>query len=77
MFDRKPLSLPQSGYHMENELDKNIRTYREIELKDITENAERIMNNATDINEALSEIENILERLKSLAIEVNLKYISL
>ncbi|XP_052821675.1 myoferlin isoform X1 [Octopus bimaculoides] len=66
---KKPLSLPQSGYHMENELDKNIRAFREIELKDITENAERVMNNATDINEALSEIESILERLKGLAIE--------
>ncbi|GAB1610572.1 myoferlin-like isoform X9, partial [Argonauta hians] len=66
---KKPLSQPKSGYHMENELDMNIKEFRVIELKDITETAERVMNDATDINEAMSEIENILERLKGLAIE--------
>ena len=64
------MSLPQSGRHVENNLDKLLRTYRKEELQMIIESATVLRENATDINEALGEVEGILQQLKNLAQEV-------
>lgn len=69
-FNRKQVALPQQGRHVENNLDKLLRTYRKEELQYIIEEASNLRENATDINEAISEVEGILQRLKNLAQEV-------
>ncbi|XP_071169318.1 myoferlin-like isoform X13 [Mytilus edulis] len=66
---RKQVALPQQGRHVENNLDKLLRTYRKEELQYIIEEASNLRENATDINEAISEVEGILQRLKNLAQE--------
>ena len=66
---RKPMSLPHSGKHVENNLDKLLRAYRKEELQMIIESATVLRENATDINEALGEVEGILQQLKNLAQE--------
>ena len=64
------MSLPHSGKHVENNLDKLLRAYRKEELQMIIESATVLRENATDINEALGEVEGILQQLKNLAQEV-------
>ena len=68
--NRKQMSLPQQGRHVENNLDKLLRTYRKEELQFIIESATNLRENATDINEALSEVEGLLAQLRNLAQEV-------
>jgi hypothetical protein len=64
------MSLPRSGKHVENNLDKLLRAYRKEELQMIIESATVLRENATDINEALGEVDGILQQLKNLAQEV-------
>ena len=45
-------------------------TYREGELEAIVEMAMHLKENATDVNDALNEVENYLQILKNLSIEV-------
>ena len=66
----KPLPVPVEGYHVQNDLDRLMRKYRESELQTISRSAWKLRESATDVNEALSEIEGYLARLKTLAIEV-------
>ena len=58
------------GQHVQNELDKQNLYYREGELETISKEASALRENATDINEALSEVENYLGTLDNLCIEV-------
>ena len=69
-FCRKPLPKPQKGYHLATELDTLLSTYREGELEAIVEMAMHLKENATDVNDALNEVENYLQILKNLSIEV-------
>lgn len=66
---QKPLPQPQKGYHLENDLDRNMMSYRKIELKEIVDHVNKVRENATDINEAMTEVEGVLQRLKNLAVE--------
>ncbi|KAK3095803.1 hypothetical protein FSP39_019399 [Pinctada imbricata] len=66
---RKPLPQPVTGRHVTNELDRMTRQYREAELQHIIESATNLKNNATDINETLSDIEGYLQILKNVAQE--------
>ena len=70
LFCRKPLPKPQKGYHLATELDTLLSTYREGELEAIVEMAMHLKENATDVNDALNEVENYLQILKNLSIEV-------
>lgn len=70
LFCRKPLPVPQKGVHLATELDNLLATYRQIELESLIEMATNLRENATDINEALSEAENFLQILRNLAVEV-------
>ncbi|KAH3789668.1 hypothetical protein DPMN_167854 [Dreissena polymorpha] len=44
--------------------------YRQIELENLQEQATHLRENATDINDALAEVENFVEILRNLAVEV-------
>ncbi|KAK6186023.1 hypothetical protein SNE40_008141 [Patella caerulea] len=66
---RKEFPDPVKGHHQSNELDKLTSQYRRSELDMIGEQAAKLRENATDINEAMSEIENYLAMLKNLAVE--------
>ena len=67
---RKPLPQPQKGYHLATELDHLLSSYREGELETIVEMAMHLKENATDVNDALNEVENFLQMLKNLSVEV-------
>lgn len=66
---KKPLPQPEKGYHLENDLDRSMQSYRKVELQEIIEHVNKVRENATDINEAMVEVESVLQRLKNLAIE--------
>ncbi|KAK3589425.1 hypothetical protein CHS0354_020754 [Potamilus streckersoni] len=66
---RKPLPEPQPGNHIATDLDRNLNQYRCGELESIIEMATHLSENATDINEALNEVENYLQMLKNMCIE--------
>lgn len=57
---------------MATELDNLLASYREGELEAIVEMATTLKENATDVNDALSEVENYLQMLKNLAVEVGI-----
>ena len=67
---RKPLPKVIEGQHIQNELDKQGQYYRVNELETIVREASNLRENATDINDALSEVENYLGVLDNLCIEV-------
>lgn len=58
---------------MENELDRNIRYHRKVELLAIAAEAATLRESATDVGEALVKIDGFLATLKSLAIEVEFR----
>ena len=70
MICSKPLPLPVEGYHVSNELDRLLRGYRESELQSVMAAAQKLRESATDVNEALSEMEGYAARLKNMAVEV-------
>lgn len=67
---RKPLPDVVEDFHMQNELDLQLRQFRLTELRYIVEEATKLRETATNIDEALVEVENYLASLKNLAIEV-------
>ncbi len=69
---RKPLPNVIEGKQVANELDRQLRYYRETELEHIQKEAVKLRENATDVNEAMGEIEGYLGQLRNLAIEVRL-----
>ena len=66
----KPLPAAIDGQHVQNELDRQLRIYRESELDHIVAEATKLRESATDVSEALHEADNYLQLLKSLSIEV-------
>lgn len=71
---RLNLPEPVPGQHVENELDKLLREQRMRELKFIHNQAVNLRENATDIDEALKEIEVLINTLRALAVEVSLGF---
>jgi hypothetical protein len=71
---RQPLPDLLSSVHMENELDRHSRYYRQVELLALAAEAGTLRESATDVGEALVKIDGFLATLKNLAVEVN--YIS-
>ena len=48
-----------------------MRYYREVELEHIRKDARLLRQNATDIKDAMMDIENYLAQLKNIAVEVS------
>ena len=67
---RKELPTPIEGQQVQNELDRQLRFYRESEMYHIRKDAAKLRESATDINEALAAAETYLAQLGNLAIEV-------
>ncbi|KAG1682553.1 Dysferlin [Nymphon striatum] len=65
------VSLPEAvpGQHVENDLDRLLREQRMHELKYIHNQAVNLRENATDIEEALKDIEVFINTLRALAVE--------
>lgn len=68
---RKKLPVPTPGRHVSNELDRLTRDYREFELETISVNVIKLKTSATDVQEAMAEVENYLQILKNIAKEVS------
>ncbi|KAK2145131.1 hypothetical protein LSH36_700g01069 [Paralvinella palmiformis] len=66
---RKPLAPVIDGQHIQNELDRHLRYYREAELRHMKQSAKKLRESATDIKEALDEVEGYLAQLNNLATE--------
>ncbi|XP_056005333.1 myoferlin-like isoform X9 [Ostrea edulis] len=66
---RKSLPEPKAGKHVSNELDRLTREYRQFEFDNIKENVIKLKQSATDVHEAMAEVENYLQILKNLAKE--------
>ena len=69
---RKKLPEPTAGRHVSNELDVLTREYRQFELDNIIHNVIKLKQSATDVQEAMAEVENYLQILKNIAKEVSL-----
>ena len=69
-FSSKPLPQIQDGVHVQNDLDRQLRYYREVELEHMVKEAKKLRETATDMNEALTEVEGYAAQLKNLAVEV-------
>jgi hypothetical protein len=67
---RQQLPSLNNAVHMETELDRNIRHYREVELTSMANEAGTLRENATDVVEALNRIDGFLSSLKNMASEV-------
>ena len=70
---RKPLPNVETGVHVDNELDRNIRSYRISVMGDIVRRAGELkkqMKKEANIKESLNEIKNYLAMLKNLTVEV-------
>ncbi|XP_070540972.1 myoferlin-like isoform X9 [Ptychodera flava] len=65
----QPMPQVDPTRHKTNELDMRRQEMRETDLARITQDATRLRENATDVNEAVNEIEGYLQTLKHLAIE--------
>ncbi|KAL5022080.1 hypothetical protein ScPMuIL_001235 [Solemya velum] len=65
----QPLPQPQPGYHVANDLDRSLYQYRRCELDTIKGMAVKLRESATDVNQALSEVDNFVQMLKNLATE--------
>ncbi|GFO37984.1 dysferlin [Plakobranchus ocellatus] len=63
------LATPKDGKHVSNELDKLMASNRQGQLDIIKEQASALRENATDLDEALGEVENLLAMVEALAIE--------
>nr|KAG5693813.1 hypothetical protein BaRGS_004421 [Batillaria attramentaria] len=70
VFDcKKPMPKPQKGTHVTNELDRLMAHYRTAELAAIMDMAVKLRESATDVTEALSEVENYLQILRNVTVE--------
>ncbi|XP_025096654.1 myoferlin-like isoform X4 [Pomacea canaliculata] len=66
---KKPLPEPRKGVHVDNELDRLMRKQRVEELASISDMALKLRESATDVTEALSDVETYLQILNNMAIE--------
>ncbi|XP_076460960.1 myoferlin-like isoform X2 [Babylonia areolata] len=66
---RKKLPEPQKGTHVPNELDVLMTKNRTAELANIIDMATKLRQSATDVMEALTDVEGYLTILKNLAVE--------
>ncbi|BFY97443.1 hypothetical protein BsWGS_00482 [Bradybaena similaris] len=64
-----PLSPPKNGQHSSNELDKLTEILRKDTLQSIKNSAITLRENATDLNEAVSEVEQYLSTIKNITAE--------
>ena len=64
------------GQQVQNDLDRQLRFYRESELEYIRKVATRLRESATDVQEALQEVEHFLAQLKNLTVEVRVGTVS-
>jgi len=67
---RKPLPDVKDGVHTQNDLDIQMRKYRISEMSYIVDEAGKLRETATDIDDALADVEMYLATLKNLSIEV-------
>lgn len=70
LFHRKPLPSFDATVNGVNELDLKIQEIRIGELAGIVEEASKLREQATDVNEAMEEVNNYLNRLHDVALEV-------
>ena len=70
-INSKQLPEPEKGVHVANELDLLMAKNRHAELSSIVEMATKLRTSATDVLEALGDVEGYLNMLKSMAVEVN------
>ncbi|XP_062590633.1 dysferlin-like [Saccostrea cucullata] len=66
---KKPLPEPKPGKHVSNELDRLTREYRQFELENIGHSVGKLKQSATDVHEAIAEVENFLQILRNMAKE--------
>ena len=71
-FIRKPLPQFDATMNGVNELDLKLQEIRNGELASIAEDASKLREQATDVNEAMDEVNNYLNRLHDLCTEVSL-----
>ncbi|CAG5118347.1 unnamed protein product, partial [Candidula unifasciata] len=64
-----PLSPPKAGQHSSNELDKLTETLRKDTLQTIKSSAIILRESATDLNEAVGEVEQYLGTIKNITVE--------
>ena len=69
-LNSKELPKPEKGVHVANELDLLMAKNRAAELSSIVEMAAKLRTSATDVIEALTDVEGYLNMLKNMAIEV-------
>ncbi|KAL8566025.1 hypothetical protein ACOMHN_062754 [Nucella lapillus] len=66
---RKELPEPQHGLHVPTELDQQMFRKRQMELDSIVSMANTLRTTATDVEEALTDVEGYLSMLKNMAVE--------
>ena len=71
LVHRLPLSAPDPAQnHVSNDLDKRIAEEREDTLLHVKTQASALRENATDLDEALSEVETFVATIRNCAVEV-------
>ena len=70
LFHRIQIPKPDPKIHIANDLDAKLELDRIETLKYIKNSATALRENATDLDEALAEVENFASCLKHLAFEV-------
>lgn len=58
------------GQHVQNDLDRQMRYYRDTELEHIRKSCLKLRESATDVTDAMGDVEGYLALLKNLAVEV-------
>jgi len=74
--NRKQLPKPTASVHVENELDRCLRGYRESQLASIAGEAAELRDTETNVDRALNKLERFLATLNNLAVEVRLVHSS-
>ena len=69
---RKPLTCFDATVNGVNELDLKLQEIRRAELQLIVDEASKLREQATDVHEAMEEVNNYLNRLQDLCAEVKL-----
>ncbi|XP_013388295.1 dysferlin-like isoform X2 [Lingula anatina] len=65
----QPLPQPEPGRHIPNELDVHLQEHRLAELDFVKGEALKLRENATDVTDALQEVEGLASCLKNIAVE--------
>ena len=68
---RKPQTTFDATVNGVNELDLKLQDIRQTELQSIVEEASKLREQATDVHEAMEDVNNYLNRLHDLCAEVN------